>query len=103
MTVDSLFVPIKFFVRKPSPFRKVRGIVVNVERVAISATRSSAYQKIRTIELFHSSRRAMMIFEVADEEISSVGGRGESGCAAADAQYRRYPSLPRQRSYWPAD
>src|SRR5207253_6584851 len=32
MTVDSLFVPIKFFVRKPSPFRKVRGIVVNVER-----------------------------------------------------------------------
>jgi hypothetical protein len=27
-----LFVPIKFFVRKPSPFRKVRGIVVNVER-----------------------------------------------------------------------
>jgi hypothetical protein len=32
MTVDSLSVPIKFFVRKPSPFRKVRGIVVNVER-----------------------------------------------------------------------
>jgi len=27
-----LFVPIKFFVRKPSPFRKVRGVVVNVER-----------------------------------------------------------------------
>ncbi len=32
MTVDSLFVPIKCFVRKPSPFRKVRGIVVDVER-----------------------------------------------------------------------
>jgi hypothetical protein len=26
------FVPIKFLARKPSPYRKVRGIVVNLER-----------------------------------------------------------------------
>ena len=36
MTVDSLFVPINFFVRKPSPFRKLQGIVVNVNRRHIS-------------------------------------------------------------------
>jgi len=36
MTVDSWFFPIKFFVRKPSPFRKLQGIVVNVNRRHIS-------------------------------------------------------------------
>lgn len=54
MTADSLFVPIKFSYGSRLLFAKSEVLSLMLS-VAISAIRSSAYQKTRTTQLLHSS------------------------------------------------